>query len=192
MRRPHHITVNSYYRKVLLTGEVSSERDKARAHAVAARVPQVENIINALEVMPISTAWDRSQDALITSLVKTRFLSTNGIPAASIRVITERGTVYLMGRVMREEAELATNAVQQISGVVSVARAFDLVSAADIMVNASLDALSDPDPIDSGASSSEYGTLDGSQGRPQFLPGESEGGPGSNAPYEQPYTRPVH
>ena len=125
--RTHHVTVTSYYRKVLLTGEVTSDADRARAQAVAQNVEGAQGVVNDLAVMPPSSAFSRSQDAYITSKVKTRFLNTNGVPAASIKVLTERGTVYLMGRLTRQETELATDAVQQVDGVQRVARVIDFV-----------------------------------------------------------------
>ncbi|MDR2991943.1 MAG: BON domain-containing protein [Burkholderiaceae bacterium] len=123
----HHVTVTSYYRKVLLTGEVISKADRARAQTAAQGVQGVQGVFNDLAVMPLSSAFSRSQDAYITSKVKARFLNTNGVPAASIKVVTERGTVYLMGRLTRQEAELATDAVQQVGGVQRVARIIDFV-----------------------------------------------------------------
>jgi osmotically-inducible protein OsmY len=125
--RDHYVTVTSYYRKVLLTGEVTSDADRVRAQALAQSVPDVQGVVNALAVMPPSSAFSHSQDAYITSKVKTRFLHTNGVPVASIKVVTERGTVYLMGRLTRAEAQAATSAVQQVDGVQRVARVIDFV-----------------------------------------------------------------
>ena len=125
--RTHHVTVTSYYRKVLLTGEVTNEADRARAQALAQSAEGVQGIVNDLAVMPPSSAFSRSQDAYITSKVKTRFMHTNGVPAASIKVLTERGTVYLMGRLTRQETQTATAAAQEVGGVQRVARVIDFV-----------------------------------------------------------------
>jgi osmotically-inducible protein OsmY len=122
-----HVTVTTYYHKVLLTGEVISKADSARAQAAAQSVPDVRDVFNDLAVMPPSSAFSRSQDSYITSKVKTRFMHANGVPAASIKVVTERGTVYLMGRLTRQETQAATSAVQQISGVQRVARIIDFM-----------------------------------------------------------------
>jgi osmotically-inducible protein OsmY len=130
--RDHHVTVSSYYRKVLLTGEVANEADHAQAQALAQGVQEVQGVVNDLAVMPPSSSFSRSQDAYITSKVKTRFMHTNGLPAASIKVLTERGTVYLMGRLTRLEVQLATDAVQQVGGVQRVARVIDFISDAGV------------------------------------------------------------
>jgi osmotically-inducible protein OsmY len=125
--RDYHVNVTSYYRKVLLTGEVTSDADRAQAQTVAQGVPEVQGVVNDLAVMPVSGMFSRSQDSYITSKVKTRFLNTNGVPAASIKVVTERGTVYLMGRLTRQETQAATSAVRQVDGVQRIARVIDFV-----------------------------------------------------------------
>ncbi|MDR0457712.1 MAG: BON domain-containing protein [Burkholderiaceae bacterium] len=122
-----HVNVTSYYRKALLTGEVISDADRARAQAAAQSIQGVQAVFNDLAVMPPSSMLSRSQDAYITSKVKTRFMHTNGVPAASIKVLTERGTVYLMGRLTRQETQSATSAAQQVDGVQRVARIIDFV-----------------------------------------------------------------
>jgi osmotically-inducible protein OsmY len=126
--RDNHVNVTSYYRKVLLTGEVTSEADRALVQTLAQGVPEVLGVVNDLAVMPPSSTLSRSQDSYITGKVKTRFLHTNGVPAASIKVVTERGTVYLMGQLTRQETQAATNAVRQVDGVQRVARIIDFVS----------------------------------------------------------------
>jgi osmotically-inducible protein OsmY len=131
--RDHHVTVNVYYGRVLLTGEVVEDADRARAQTIAQGVPGVQGaVVNDLAVMPPSSALSRSQDGYITSKVKTRFMGTNGVPVASIKVVTERGTVYLMGRLTRQETAVATSAVQQVDGVQRVARVIDFVPDSEI------------------------------------------------------------
>jgi len=125
--RDSHVNVTTYYRKVLLTGEVTSEADRAQIQTLAQSVPEVLGVVNDLAVMPPSSTLSRSQDSYITGKVKTRFLHTNGVPAASIKVVTERGTVYLMGHLTRQETQAATNAVRQVAGVQRVARVIDFV-----------------------------------------------------------------
>jgi osmotically-inducible protein OsmY len=122
-----HVNVTSYYRKVLLTGEVTSDADRAQAQTIAQGVPETRGVVNDLAVMPASSLLSRSQDGYITSKVKTRFLNTNGVPATSIKVVTERGTVYLMGRLTRQETQTATSAVRQVDGVQRIARVIDFV-----------------------------------------------------------------
>jgi osmotically-inducible protein OsmY len=125
--RDHHVNVAVYYRKALLTGEVTSDADRARAQTLTQGVEGVQGVFNDLAVMPPSGVTSRSQDAYITSKVRARLLNTNGVPAASVKVLTERGTVYLMGQLTRQEVQTTTEAIQKVGGVQRVARVVDYV-----------------------------------------------------------------
>ncbi|MDR2153665.1 MAG: BON domain-containing protein [Burkholderiaceae bacterium] len=128
LNRRGHVSFVSYYRKVLLTGEVQTAEDRERAQAAVVAVPDVAEVINELEVMPESSLLQRSNDTLITSKVKATLLNTYGVPGNSIKVVTDRSTVYLMGRLSRRETELATETVRTISGVARVVRVIDFIS----------------------------------------------------------------
>jgi osmotically-inducible protein OsmY len=129
LNRRGHITVISYYRKVLLTGEVASAEDRAAAQTAAAGTPNVVGVVNELAVMPESSLSQRSSDTLITSKVKSSLLRTDGIPGNSTKVVTERSTVYLMGRLTERESELATEVARTTSGVERVVRVIDIINA---------------------------------------------------------------
>ena len=123
-----HVNITSYYRKVLVTGEVPSAQDSQAVAAQVRAVPGVAAVINELAVMPESTVLQRSNDGLITSKVRTRLVNQNGVPAGSIRVTTERGTTYLMGRLTAHETALATELARQTDGVQRVVRVIDLIA----------------------------------------------------------------
>ena len=121
-----HVNITSYYRKVLITGEVPSAQDSQLVAAQVRAVPGVAGVVNELAVMPESSTLQRSNDGLITSKVRTRLMNQNGVPAGSIRVTTERGTTYLMGRLTATETALATEVARQTDGVQRVVRVIDL------------------------------------------------------------------
>ncbi len=127
-----HVNVNSYYRKVLITGEVPTAQDKQTVEAAVRALPGVQSVVSDLAVMPDSGALQRSNDALISSKVRARFVGTNGIPAGSIKIFTERGSTYLMGRLTPEEAARATDLAAQTDGVQRVVRVIDLISDASL------------------------------------------------------------
>lgn len=122
-----HVNITSYYRKVLITGEVPSAQDSQLVAAQVRAVPGVAGVVNELAVMPESSTLQRSNDGLITSKVRTRLMNQNGVPAGSIRVTTERGTTYLMGRLTATETALATEVARQTDGVQRVVRVIDLI-----------------------------------------------------------------
>ena len=123
-----HVNITSYYRKVLITGEVPSAQDSQLVAAQVRAVPGVAGVVNELAVMPESSTLQRSNDSLITSKVRTRLINQNGVPAGSIRVTTERGTTYLMGRLTATETALATEVARQTDGVQRVVRVIDLIA----------------------------------------------------------------
>ena len=123
-----HVSVTSYYRKVLVTGEVATQEARQRAGAAVAATPDVASVINELAVMPESSLKQRSEDTLVTGRVKAKLIDANGVPSNSIKVVTERGTVYLMGRLTRRESDLATEVARTTGGVQRVVRVVDFIS----------------------------------------------------------------
>jgi osmotically-inducible protein OsmY len=123
-----HISITSYNRQVLLTGEVPSEAAKQQAERIAGGVDNVRTVVNELGVMAPTTLPQRSADALITGKVRASFVDASDLQANSIKVVTERGAVYLMGRLTPREAERATAIARQIGGVQKVVRIFEVMT----------------------------------------------------------------
>ena len=123
-----HVNVTSWAGRVLLTGEVQTEQDKQRAEQVARGVANVREVINELGVMPSSGLGTRSSDSFVTSKVKSALAGAANVSVKDVKVITERGTTYLMGRVTAAEAEAATEAVRTVGGVERVIRVFEYVT----------------------------------------------------------------
>ncbi|RZU00831.1 BON domain-containing protein [Rivibacter subsaxonicus] len=123
-----HVNVTSYNRVLLLTGEVPSESDRAAVEAAMAGIENLRNVINELVVAPNSSMTQRSNDSLITSKVKASFVDARDIFANAYKVVTERGVVYLMGRVTEREAARAVEIARGVSGVVKVIRVFEIIS----------------------------------------------------------------
>lgn len=122
------VVVTSYNRRVLLTGEVPSDTDKALAVRLVSAVENVTEIVDELAVMSSPSLAARSSDALVTARVKAAMVDAQDLFANAFKVTTERGTVYLMGRVTQREAERATDVTRSIPGVQRVVRVFDLIT----------------------------------------------------------------
>jgi len=116
------VAVTSYNRLVLLTGEVADERMKTEVQKQVETIPEVNAIENDLVIAPVSTVGMRANDMLISSKVKAAIIDTYEIYINTFKVHTDRGVVYLMGRVTKREAnlagEVARNASRSISKVV--------------------------------------------------------------------------
>lgn len=122
------VSVTSYNRRVLLTGEVPSETDRALAVRIVSQVENVAEIIDELAVMSSPSLTARSSDALVTARVKAALVDARDLSANAFKVTTDRGTVYLMGRVTQREAERATEVTRSLSGVQRVVRVLEIIS----------------------------------------------------------------
>jgi osmotically-inducible protein OsmY len=127
-----HINVTSYNRQVLLTGETPTEALRSQAEQIVGRVDNVRGIVNELVIASPTTLPQRSGDVLITGKVRASYVDASDLQANSFKVVTERGVVYLMGRVTPHEAERGTAIARQISGVQKVVRVFEVVSPEDL------------------------------------------------------------
>jgi osmotically-inducible protein OsmY len=122
-----HVNVTSYNRKVLLTGEVKDEAMKQAVEKEVAGISGVQAVINELEIDSSSKLTSRSNDALITSMVKASFVDNKDLHANLIKVVTENGAVYLMGLVTPLESEYATEVTRGVSGVRKVVKLFEYI-----------------------------------------------------------------
>ena len=127
-----HINVSSYNRQVLLTGEVPNEQAKQLLEQLALKVDNVRGVVNELAVAGNSSMSVRSSDTLITGQVKASFLDDKNLYSGAFKVVTERGTVYLMGRVTQAEADRATQIARGVSGVQRVVRIFEILTDEEI------------------------------------------------------------
>lgn len=122
-----HINVTSYNYTVLLTGEVPTPQAKADAEKAALGVENVKTVVNELQVAGTSSTASRSNDAYITSKVKSNFLGNEKFKPTDIKVVTEASVVYLLGLVTRDEADAATEIARGTGGVQKVVRVFEYV-----------------------------------------------------------------
>jgi osmotically-inducible protein OsmY len=127
-----HVNINSYNRKVLLTGEVRDEAMKRAVEDEVRSIANVENVINELEIAGPSSYTSRSSDTLITSKVKLSLADKQTVKATSFKVVTERGNVYLMGLVTQREGNIAAQVAQGVSGVMRVVKIFEYISEEDL------------------------------------------------------------
>lgn len=120
--------VTSYNRRVLLTGEVASAADKELASKIVSGVDNVAEIVNELSVTNSPTLTERAADTLITGRLKASLVDAKDLSANAFKVVTERSTVYLMGRVTQREADRATDIARNTSGVQRVVRSFEILT----------------------------------------------------------------
>ena len=124
-----HININSFNRTVLMTGEIPAESARQPAEMLVRALPGVVRVEDYMVVAPPSTFSERNNDTWITGKVRSRLLGGEGYSSQAIKVITERGVVYMMGLVTRAEGDAAARVVSQTTGVVKVVTLFEYLNA---------------------------------------------------------------
>jgi osmotically-inducible protein OsmY len=127
-----HVVINAYNRKVLLTGEVPTDANKADAELQASTIENVRSVVNELQVGLPSSLTTRSNDTLITGKVKASLIDAKDLFANAFLINTQRGTVYLMGRVTEREGKRAASIAAGVSGVTKVVKVFDYITEAEL------------------------------------------------------------
>jgi osmotically-inducible protein OsmY len=112
---------------------VPNEQDKQLAEQVISRIENVRSITNELAVLGHSTLTQRSSDALVTGRVKANLIDARDLNASAFKVVTERGVVYLLGRVTAREADRATDIARRTSGVQKVVRLFEIITEEELL-----------------------------------------------------------
>jgi osmotically-inducible protein OsmY len=123
-----HVNVTSYNRQVLLTGEVPNTQDRQLAEQVVTKVENVRSTVNELAVLGNTTLSQRSADVLVSGRVRAGLVDAKDLFANAFKVVAERGTVYMMGRVTQREADRATDIVRSTTGVQKVVRLLEIIS----------------------------------------------------------------
>lgn len=118
-------TVTSYNRYVLITGQAPTEEIRQDLTTIVLEVENVRNVQNEVIVAGNASFTSRSSDTFTTSSVKGRLTQNKEIGANNVKVITENGTVFLMGLVTRMEAESAAQTAATTSGVQRVVKVFE-------------------------------------------------------------------
>jgi osmotically-inducible protein OsmY len=123
-----HINVTSFNQKVLLTGEVKDADIKGEAGAYAKAMKNARSVFNELIIGPNSSFTSRANDAYLESKIKTQMIFTDQLPSNSMAIVAEGSSVYLMGILTQNEADLAKKVASNSSGVKDVYAYFDIIS----------------------------------------------------------------
>lgn len=132
--RPGRVNGSSYGGQLLLLGDVPTAEDSQKIEAAAKKIDSVKEVINRLRIGPPTELSVRTNDSWITTKVTTALINAQDVPSRTITVSTERGVVYLQGRVTQTEGERAAKAAATVSGVTQVVKLFDYVSAERVLL----------------------------------------------------------
>nr|WP_315481631.1 BON domain-containing protein [uncultured Undibacterium sp.] len=123
-----HVNVNSFNRVALLTGEVADAQARATAEKEVKAIQGVLAVQNELVVSGLSNFSARSSDVVITTKVKASIVDTKDLYSGAFKVVTEAGTVFLMGRVTHREGDLAARVAAGVNGVRKVVKVFEYIT----------------------------------------------------------------
>jgi osmotically-inducible protein OsmY len=128
-REASHVNVTSYNRNVLLSGEARDDSVKQDAEKIVREIEGVRNVFNEVTIAGNSSLGARSNDSLITSKVKGRFLTAGGnkFQPNHVKVVTENSIVYLLGLVTKAEGEAASEVTSTTAGVQRVVKLFEYI-----------------------------------------------------------------
>ena len=127
-----NVSATSYNRMLLITGEVPKEADRVAIEQALSRIENVRSVVNELAVAANTSLSARSNDSILSAKVKAQFVDARDLQANAFKVVSERGIVYLMGRVTDREANRAAEVARTIPGVQKVVRVFELISEAEL------------------------------------------------------------
>ena len=126
-----HLTVTSFNRVALLTGEAPDATAREEIGKIALGVPGVRAITNEVQLAAPTTRASRVADEFITLKVKVRFINSGKVSPVHAKIVTEAGVVYLMGLVTEPEAEDAVDIARTTDGVRKVVKIFEYCKPSD-------------------------------------------------------------
>jgi len=141
-----NVTITSYNRTVLLTGEMPAAAEKAAVEQAVAKVENVKAVVNELGIGPSSSIGSRSTDVFLASKVKATLVDAKDVHANAYKVVVERAVVYLMGRVTEREAVRGTDLARSVSGVQKVVRVLEILTEEELAALGSARAVATPAP----------------------------------------------
>tara|TARA_B100001250_G_scaffold307313_1_gene269145 strand:- start:1246 stop:1827 length:582 start_codon:yes stop_codon:yes gene_type:complete len=123
-----HINITSYNTAVLVTGESPLDEMREKIIAAVTSIEKVTHVYNEITIAAPSSIVSRSSDTYITTKVKTKLFADKILSGLVIKVVTEKGVVYLMGIITREEGEIATKIARETGGVQKVVKLFQYLN----------------------------------------------------------------
>ncbi len=122
-----HIIVSSYNKIVLLAGQAPTEALKQKVYNIVQSVPDIRRIYNEITVEPPLSNAAIASDSWLTTKVKSAMIAEKGLKSATIKVVTENNTVYLMGIVTASQGDVAADVARKVGGVQKVVKIFEYV-----------------------------------------------------------------
>jgi len=120
-----HLSVVAFNHIALLVGQVPNEELRKHAETIAKANSKIKVLYNEMTIGPPISHMQMTNDTWITTKVKTTLIATPGLSSTNLKIITENGTVYLMGLITHQQADLATEKTKTVSGVEKIVKIFE-------------------------------------------------------------------
>lgn len=127
-----HLVAVSYNGVLLLAGQVESEALRQKAEEIARSMDKVRKVHNELQVGGPISMVARANDSWLTTKVKTKMIAADEVAGRKVKVVTENGTVYLMGLLPRAQADAAVEAARSVYGVQKIVKVFEYLDPAEV------------------------------------------------------------
>lgn len=119
-----NISISTYHQDILLAGQAPKAWQKTEAETLIRKIPDVDRIYNLISINSPSSSLTRISDGWITTKIKAKLLASDETDGSQIKVVTENGTVFLMGTLLPEHADAAVELARNTDGVQRVVRVF--------------------------------------------------------------------
>ena len=130
LRENTHVDIVSYNGMLLIAGQTTNEKYKKEISELASKLPRIRKVFNQMEVLPKGQKLVKAtspKDLWITTKIKAKMLAQEKISPSEVKVVTEDGTVYLLGLVNIKEADKATKIASNVNGVNKVVKLFEYI-----------------------------------------------------------------
>lgn len=123
-----NISAVSYSGKVLLIGQAPNESLKEMAKNLASGVEGVTDIYNEIRIGANNSFGKKAEDTWITTRIKSKLLVNSAVKSTDVKVVTENGEVFLMGKVTEAQANAAAEDARYVGGVTKVVKVFSYIN----------------------------------------------------------------
>ena len=124
-----------------------------KAQQIAQNSLEVSSVVNELMVGEVTSVGQRMSDSTLATKVRTQLVGTSGVSLNQMKVVVDRGIVYLMGLVTQEEANKAADVASRVSDVKSVVKVFEILTPQEVQERMKL--VSNPNQNTSGSENSD-------------------------------------
>jgi len=118
-----------FKKSILVAGQVPDAKTKSLILSeIQSKFTEANRVIDEISISKNISFIDKAKDVAITGLIEASLFNQEVVNPTHIRVMTENGVVYLMGDVMKREADSAVKVASSVNGVKSIIKHFNYLT----------------------------------------------------------------